>query len=208
MKMFRSGVLGGLLLAAGGASAGSNAEFTGRWEVTSTYPGGSFVAGLDVSAHEGTYEGKSGYLVPDCCWYHYSGSLEKDGLHLKILSPDGKSEFGSLVLTVNKDVLSGKGILHGVPITAAGRRPLERPSGAPRIHNFAPQIFYRNFSGANPPALRIFPGDTVRTQTVDADGGGATAAQRTLPGNPQTGPFYIEGAMIGDTIAVHFSRIR
>src|SRR6202011_227716 len=100
------------------------------------------------------------------------------------------------------------GVLHGVPVSAAGRRPLQRPTNAPAIHDFAPRVFYRTFSGGNPPALHIFPGDTVRTQTVDADGGGENSAQHSLPGNPQTGPFYIEGAMIGDTIAVHFNKIR
>src|SRR5271156_4577512 len=73
-------------------AGGDNAEFPGRWEVTTTYPGGSFVAGLDLkSAHERTYEGESGYLVPDSYWYHYAGDLQKDGLHLKILGADGKS---------------------------------------------------------------------------------------------------------------------
>jgi acetamidase/formamidase len=189
-----------------GATSGS--DLTGRWEITTTYPGGAFVAGLDLDSHAGTYEGKSGYLVPDCCWYHYAGKMQEDGLHLQVLGPDGKSEFGNLVLTSKNGGLSGKGVLHDVPVTVTGRRPTERPANAPRIHNFAPQVFYRAFSGANPPALHIFPGDTVRTQTVDANGGGANAAQRSLPGNPQTGPFYIEGAMIGDTIAVHFNKIK
>jgi amidase len=208
----RMAVLGCLLASAISAIAsvgGGNSEFAGRWEVTTTYPGGSFVAGLDLlSAHEGIYEGKSGYLVPDSYWYHYAGDLQKDGLHLKILGADGKSEIGSLLLKINKGALTGSGVLHGVAITTSGRRPLKRPPNAPRVHDFAPQIFYRGFSGANPPALHIFPGDTVRTQTVDAAGGGINASQHTLPGNPQTGPFYVEGAMIGDTIAVHFSKIR
>jgi acetamidase/formamidase len=189
-------------------AASSGPDFTGRWEVTTSYPGGSYVAGLDLTAHDKVYDGKSGYLVPDCCWYAYSGALEKDGLHLKVLGPDGKSEFGRLTLTINKGVLAGLGVLHEVPVTISGRRPIERPANAPRIHDFAPQVFYRAFSGANPPALHIFPGDTVRTQTVDANGGGATDSQRSLPGNPQTGPFYVEGAMIGDTISVHFNKIR
>src|SRR5437588_9913552 len=66
-------------------------EFTGRWEVTTDYPGGSFVAGLELAAAAGKYTGKSGYLVPDSYWYKYSGVLQKDGLHLEILGPDGKT---------------------------------------------------------------------------------------------------------------------
>ena len=53
----RMAVLGCLLASASSAIAsvgGGNSEFAGRWEVTTTYPGGSFVAGLDLlSAHEG-----------------------------------------------------------------------------------------------------------------------------------------------------------
>lgn len=32
--------------------------------------------------------------------------------------------------------------------------------------------------------------------------------RRTSGGNPLTGPFYIEGAIPGDTLAIHFNRIR
>ncbi len=68
----RMAVLGCLLASSISAIAsvgGGNSEFAGRWDVTTTHPGGSFVAGLDrLSAHEGIYEGKSGYLVPDSSW--------------------------------------------------------------------------------------------------------------------------------------------
>jgi acetamidase/formamidase len=68
--------------------------------------------------------------------------------------------------------------------------------------------FHRVFSGALAPALRIRPGDTVRTWAVDAGGRDAKGVRLSLGGNPQTGPFYIEGAMPGDTLAVKFNRIR
>jgi acetamidase/formamidase len=29
-----------------------------------------------------------------------------------------------------------------------------------------------------------------------------------LAGNPETGPFFVEGAMPGDVLVVHFTRIR
>jgi acetamidase/formamidase len=63
-------------------------------------------------------------------------------------------------------------------------------------------------SGALPPALRIFPGDTVRTETVDAGGIDKNDKPRQMWGNPVTGPFYVKGAMPGDTLAVHFNRIQ
>ena len=62
------------------------------------------------------------------------------------------------------------GDLHGVPV----REPVIDhgcgPANAPRAHDFAPTTFYRVISGAGPPALRVFPGDTVRAQTIDAGG--------------------------------------
>jgi acetamidase/formamidase len=182
-------------------------NFFGRWEVTTDYPGGLFVAGLDLAAEEGRYTGKSGYLVPDGYWYKYTGSLQKDGLHLQILGPDGATAIGSLILASKNGNLLGKGQIHDVPVTVSAHRPLPRPA-TPTTHDFTPQVYYATFSGAHPPALHIFPGDTVRTKTVDAMGGGENATQHSLPGNRQTGPFYVEGAMIGDTIAVHFNKIR
>jgi amidase len=197
-----------LLVGVNVLGADSSSKYTGRWEVTTVYPGGSFIAGLDLTADADRYSGKSGYLVPDYYFYKYAGTLQKDGMHLQVLAPDGTTVVGKLRLQFAADKLSGKGVLHEVPITLSGRRPTVRPTRAPTVHTFAPQVYYRTFSGAHPPALHIFPGDTVRTKTVDAGGGGENAAPLTFPGNPQTGPFYVEGAMIGDSIAVHFKKIR
>ena len=38
---------------------------------------------------------------------------------------------------------------------------------------------------------------------VDAAGVDDKGKTRSLGGNPQTGPFYVEGAMPGDTLVVH-----
>jgi len=78
----------------------------------------------------------------------------------------------------------------------------------PTTHDFKPTQFHRLFSGSIAPALRIHSGDTVRTWTVDA--GGSDSGNRKLSegGNPQTGPFYVEGALPGDTLAVHLVRMR
>jgi hypothetical protein len=61
--------------------AGATADpgsFAGRWEVTTTYPGGSFVAGLDLTAAGSHFSGRSGYLAPDFSPFRYEGELEKD----------------------------------------------------------------------------------------------------------------------------------
>ena len=81
-------------------------------------------------------------------------------------------------------------------------------TGPPRMITFEPTVFHRRFSGAIAPALHIFPGDTVRTKTVDAAGVDWTGKKRSNGGNPETGPFYIEGAMPGDVVAIHLHRVR
>ncbi|HUK30145.1 MAG TPA: acetamidase/formamidase family protein, partial [Candidatus Acidoferrum sp.] len=44
--------------------------------------------------------------------------------------------------------------------------------------------------------------------TVDAGGKDEKGVSRVLGGNPETGPFYIESAMPGDTLAVHIVHLR
>jgi amidase len=73
-------------------------------------------------------------------------------------------------------------------------------------HHFQPTHYYTAI-GAHQPVLRIRPGDTVVTTTVDARGQDVTGAQVTSPGNPMTGPFYIEGAEPGDTLVVHLDKL-
>ncbi len=109
------------LVCADTQGATSAPDLTGRWEVTTSYPGGSFVAGLDLAVEAGKYSGKSGYLVPDGYWYKYSGALQHDGLHLRILGPDGKTEIGSLVLGLHGVELTGKGVIHDVPLSLLGK---------------------------------------------------------------------------------------
>ena len=83
-----------------------------------------------------------------------------------------------------------------------------RRAGAPRRHEFVPTTFYRQFSAAIKPVLTIAPGDTVHTTTVDAGGKDEKGVTRVLGGNPETGPFYVESAQPGDTLAVHLTRLR
>ena len=55
--------------------------------------------------------------------------------------------------------------------------------------------------------LRIKPGDHVITSTIDARGIDSAGVQRGQGSNPETGPFYIEGAEPGDTLVVHLLRL-
>jgi acetamidase/formamidase len=71
-----------------------------------------------------------------------------------------------------------------------------------------PSIFYRAFSPLSKPVLTVAPGDTIHTTTVDAGGTDEQGRRRVLGGNPQTGPFYVESALPGDTLVVHLTRLR
>jgi amidase len=74
------------------------------------------------------------------------------------------------------------------------------------VHHFQPS-HYHTVMGAAAPVLHIEQGDTVHTSCVDAHGLDAHAQQITPPGNPMTGPFYVEGAQPGDTLVVHIEAI-
>jgi acetamidase/formamidase len=73
-------------------------------------------------------------------------------------------------------------------------------------HRFHPTRYY-NVIGTAEPCLRIADGDTLVADTVDASGLDAhevTVAERP---NPMTGPFFVEGAEPGDTLAVRIDRL-
>lgn len=71
----------------------------------------------------------------------------------------------------------------------------------PPCHRYRPTRYYRTL-GSHEPVAFIEDGDTVFTSTVDAGGGDHTGAQVTPRGNPQTGPFHVDGAEPGDALAV------
>lgn len=83
-----------------------------------------------------------------------------------------------------------------------------RPTGSPQRHEFTPTTFYRQFSAVYKPVLTIAPGDSVHTTTVDAGGTDEKGVTRVLGGNPETGPFFIESALPGDTLVVHLVHLR
>lgn len=74
-------------------------------------------------------------------------------------------------------------------------------------HTFTPTQYVTTI-GSHPPVLTVADGDTVVTSTVDARGVDRFGEQVTEPGNPMTGPFFVEGAEPGDTLAVTLDRVR
>jgi amidase len=75
------------------------------------------------------------------------------------------------------------------------------------IHELEPTRFHTTI-GSHEPVLRVASGDVIRTWTVDSAGYDHHGNEITEGGNPQTGPFYVEGAEPCDTLRVRFGRIR
>src|SRR5712691_7807407 len=73
-------------------------------------------------------------------------------------------------------------------------------------HDFEPTTFHVTI-GSHEPVLRVASGDAIRTWCVDAAGYDRNGEQITDGGNPQTGPFFVEGAEPGDTLALHLDRV-
>ncbi|HKX34837.1 MAG TPA: acetamidase/formamidase family protein, partial [Actinomycetota bacterium] len=66
--------------------------------------------------------------------------------------------------------------------------------------------------GGVEPVMKVKPGDVLEVWTDDCFAGlvesvGDLPSERITAFNPQTGPFYVEGAEPGDTLALHFVSI-
>jgi acetamidase/formamidase len=197
-------------LAAAISTAVAAPDYAGRWEIAVREFGQKNYylpmqdGRLILSQQAGRYSGSFGRLG-------FTGSLERDGLHLTC--SDGGRACGQLVLRLGASGLTGSGTLIGAdtqdhfPVTVTGKRPAARPRAA-ATHDYDPKQFHPFYSPSLPPVMRIFPGDTVRTRTADSRGQDKDGKPKAPRGNPQTGPFYVEGAMPGDTLVVHLDRVR
>ena len=148
-----------------------------------------------------------------------TGSLT--GVNLTLTLADAASgSAGTLKGTVNGAALAGEGTLAptanrggpggpaaAVPVPVTWTLTPYAPPAAPKTYDFEPTSFYTTYSAQWAPVLRIYPGDTVRTRTVDNDRD-AKATRYGVGGNPSTGPFYIEGALPGDTLVVKLNKVR
>jgi len=112
------------------------------------------------------------------------------------------------VLTGTDTPFDGSGHIKQPPVLAVTAVLAASPPSAGQTREFVPTQFYHAFSATTKPAMTIMPGDTVHTTTVDAGGTDANGIQRAFGGNPETGPFFVQGAMPGDTLAVHVIRLR
>ena len=195
----------GFVLATG-LAAQNPAAISGEWLVTQTLYGnplyqrmtltlqnGKLTGVVDGDKLEGTVNGNAIHFIArneDNDTSEFTGVLNGGTIAGKVVGTDGSDPNEK---TENE--------------LTATRAP-ERPAGPAKRHEFTPTVFYRQFSASNAPVLKVMPGDTVHTTTVDAGGADEHGVRRVLGGNPETGPFYIETAWPGDTLVVHFNWIR
>jgi amidase len=186
--------------------AGAGGGLTGRWTVKADFYGTALYAQLELKDEGGKLTGKF--------WGDkLEGTVAGNAVHFVAKGEDGGTE--ECTATIKDAVISGTFVhkdaddpehpdTHSFTATMA---PTRR-AGAPQRHEFTPTKFYRQFSALNEPVLRVAPGDTIHTTTVDAGGTDEKGVTRVLGGNPETGPFFVEGAEPGDTLVVHLTRLR
>ncbi|MBK5254537.1 MAG: acetamidase/formamidase family protein [Vicinamibacteria bacterium] len=117
-----------------------------------------------------------------------------------------KAEDVAFALTLQGETLEGEATSSGETVRVSAVRIPQRPA-APHTHDFEPTAFHEYFSSQIKPALHIQVGDTVRTWAVDAGGRDHEGSRRSAGGNPQTGPFFVDGAVPGDTLVVRLNKV-
>jgi len=189
-------------------SATPSSSLSGQWSLTADFWGTPLYLRLELQDDSGKLTGKFGGDKLEGTFTAASGAV-----HFVAKQDDGSTN--ECTATLKDGVLTGQIVgtdadnpQHPETHTFTGRRLSSARSGSPQRHEFTPTKFYRQFSALNEPVLRVSPGDTVHTTTVDAGGTDEKGVRRVLGGNPETGPFYIEGAQPGDTLAVHLDKLR
>ena len=177
-----------------------SADVTGRWNLHLVRFGEEFAAARVELKTEGSK------LTGTLNELKLEGTVDGDRLHITATRPDGK-EWGKFEGRVQGDAIDGTVKQPEDEFAWKARREKESAAG-PKTHVFEPTAFHRVFSGGIAPVLHINSGDTIKTTTVDAGGRDAKGVRRSMGGNPETGPFFVEGAMPGDTLAIKFQRIR
>jgi amidase len=176
----------------------------GDWLLTEDVYGNPLYQRLTLKVDGGSLSGTLGRQPID-------GTLSGTGIRFATRNADATDEFTG---TMSADGMAGtrvrteKGEPNPLKTSWSARRVAARKVATPQRHEFVPTTFHRQFSASIPPVLRIWPGDTVHTTTVDAGGTDEKGVTRVLGGNPQTGPFYVESALPGDVLVVHLNRVR
>jgi len=194
----------GLSIALPGAALA--ADYSGTWEVGVREAGAK---NFYLPMTDGRLVVEAGNRAAHYDRLNFTTSEQADGLHLACMN--GTRACGALVLHLAGERLTGTGMLadgDGLmrPVTLAGAHPA--PSRAPRVIDYEPTEFHNFYGPDLKPVLHLAPGDTVRTRTLDSRGYDRDGTPRAPRGNPLIGAFYIDGAMPGDTLAIHLDRVR
>lgn len=154
--------------------------------------------------------------------YAMTGTVAGEKISISLTDSSGRPA-GTLAGKAEGDAFSGTGSV--VPARRAGSsggmapaqppqdvtwkltRPAAPPATPTTYDYMQPKYYYGIYSAAEPPALHIFPGDTVKTRTMD-QARDAAIPRHGNGGDVNVGPFYVEGALPGDTLVVHLVRLR
>jgi acetamidase/formamidase len=140
--------------------------------------------------------------------------IKEQGGGLLVTGANAAGPSSHFVLQRRGDVVSGNADLPD-PNTAkllarhavTGWRVPER-RGISRTLEFRPTDYSNTWNPDRRPVLVAWPGDTIHTTTIDSGGVDEHGKTQALFGNPQTGPFFIAGAVPGDTLVVHIRRLK
>ena len=185
---------------------GKAAESPSQWLVTTDLWGNATYQLLEIPDGDGALKGifdgdpltgeRTGQAIEflvtgnDAAVYRFRGQQTQDAIIGTADYPD----------TNNKDQRASH--------TFTARRLPQRKDASPQRHDFVPSTYSNEFSPHRAPVLTIWPGDSVRTTTLDSGGVDQHGNTQALFGNPQTGPFYVMGAGPGDVLAIRIERLR
>src|ERR1700733_2818070 len=186
--------------------AQQQAAITGKWIMTADILGAPTYLAMELKQEgdklSGTYTGDK-----------FEGTVNGASFHLLATSDSGVTS--DVNATIKGGVISGTSVetdpadnAHPLKYSFTATPAPVLKHGTPQRHEFVPTVFYRQFSAFNKPVLTVSPGDTIHTTTVDAGGSDMNSIKRVLGGNPETGPFYVEGAEPGDTLVVHLVHLK
>ena len=179
---------------------------SGNWLVTADFHGTPLFFRMELKEEAGKLTGKFG-------GDKLEGTLNANAIRFVAKDEQGGTE--QCTATLKDGAMSGTLIFtdpddpaHPNTHTFTAVLAPQRTVGPPARYEFTPTVFYRQFSPANRPVLTVSPGDTIHTTTVDAGGSDEKGVTRVLGGNPETGPFFIQTALPGDTLVVHLTRLK
>jgi acetamidase/formamidase len=195
------------LLAASTAADAQQPSLSGKWTTNIDTFGTPTSWGL-------TFDQKGEHVTGELGGDKLDGSFKDGKLQFHAKDPQGGYE--DVTATVSGDTITGSlvwaqnaSVNHPTTHNFTATRVVAATTSTapPKTHEFVPTVFRRQFSSQYEPVLTLNPGDTIHTTTVDAGGYDSTGTPRSLGGNPQTGPFYVNGAAPGDTLLIHIRKL-